>query len=449
MENEKSKAWKLLLAKINSKDVIPVIGQGLYSIETEGKGEILLYDYLTRQVARAGGITLQPDVSQKFAKACFEYLKTRDYQDLTDLLKQALQGKRMSYDNPLLKLARIKAFNIFINTTYDHFLVKEIKKVRNHPCTSLIYSKTDNKRILYGGNLADQLETFKGTLVYNIYGSLDNTKNIAFTERDILERLVELQEAMSSGGDNWLFQELSDNSLLFMGCGYDDWLFRFFVRTISNQPYEITRKRENIKFINDVFQEDPSHELPDFLRHYDAEIFHTGSGKDFVDKLFNEIQEQFPGGIIKESEFPRTAFISYNSKNTGAARNLATQLKADGINVWFDEDVLKGGDNIDQVISNAIDQTPVFVPLISKEAREAFPGKEQQLRYYSMEWVWAHFSSVISRDAGKTIIPVIIDDTQWMHEQFKGIKALKIPNGKGGEYEALKKRLLEIQMLEH
>jgi hypothetical protein len=65
--------WKVLLNLIKHKNVIPVIGQGLYrvDIESEGKKNYLLYDYLAERVASECGVTIHQDESHKFAKACF------------------------------------------------------------------------------------------------------------------------------------------------------------------------------------------------------------------------------------------------------------------------------------------------------------------------------------------------------------------------------------------
>ncbi|MCP5053146.1 MAG: hypothetical protein GY940_38620, partial [bacterium] len=57
----------------------------------------------------------------------------------------------------------------------------------------------------------------------------------AYTEKDILETIVEFQADMKDNRENNLFQQLESRSLLFMGCGYDDWLFRFFIRTVANE----------------------------------------------------------------------------------------------------------------------------------------------------------------------------------------------------------------------
>jgi hypothetical protein len=67
--------WDELLVRIESKKIIPVIGYGLYWIEKEGKGRVLLYDYLAEKMAEEIGMPPLTGESHKFSKTAFEFLK--------------------------------------------------------------------------------------------------------------------------------------------------------------------------------------------------------------------------------------------------------------------------------------------------------------------------------------------------------------------------------------
>ena len=106
------------------KNVIPVFGQGLYSIESEGDTKPL-YDFLAEQLLDDfRGATLPPEETHKFAKACFGFLEKNNgnYLDLSKFLRAKLEGVHLAPAGPLWKLARIKSFNVFINTVYDDSL---------------------------------------------------------------------------------------------------------------------------------------------------------------------------------------------------------------------------------------------------------------------------------------------------------------------------------------
>lgn len=438
--------WDVLLYRIQSKKIIPVIGQGLYWIEKEGK-EILLYDYLAQKMAEEIGMPPLSEEGQKFSKTAFEFLKSKNSMELSRFLSAILEEEKLIAANPLWKLARIKAFNIFINTAYDDLLVNTIKAVRNYPTKMLSYTLLEKKLNKLDHDLFEKLEESNATLVYNLYGNLKNRLDSAFTEKDILETIVEFQKDMKANPENNLFQELKRSSFIFMGCGYDDWLFRFFIRTVAYEPYRLPRDPINYIFIADNHfdnKKDPFHELPRFLKDYDSKVCHSCGGKDFVDTLFEKLEEEHPEEIIPVTDFPGFAFISFHGANRAAAVRLAANLREDGIDVWLDEKKFKPGDEVDDTIAKAINKCPAFIPLISKETQN-LQAESGVLKYHTREWEWA-FGNKKAGNNPKHIIPVNIDGTDWIYDKFAGLFYI---TARGGErvdgYDELKTKLLNIQ----
>ena len=65
-------------------------------------------------------------------------------------------------------------------------------------------------------------------------------------------------------------------------------------------------------------------------------------------------------------ELPKpTLFISYASQDRDAARRIRDTLIAQGIDVWYDEEELTGGDAWDQMIRQRIRECDYFMPVIS------------------------------------------------------------------------------------
>jgi TIR domain len=63
----------------------------------------------------------------------------------------------------------------------------------------------------------------------------------------------------------------------------------------------------------------------------------------------------------------RTAvFLSYASQDATAAAEIARALRAGGIEVWFDQSELRGGDAWDASIRRQIKACSLFIPVISK-----------------------------------------------------------------------------------
>ena len=60
-----------------------------------------------------------------------------------------------------------------------------------------------------------------------------------------------------------------------------------------------------------------------------------------------------------------SVFISYASEDRAAARTLRETLSAAGLDVWYDEEELTGGDAWDQKIRRQIRDCDYFMPIVS------------------------------------------------------------------------------------
>ena len=65
------------------------------------------------------------------------------------------------------------------------------------------------------------------------------------------------------------------------------------------------------------------------------------------------------------AETSRAVFLSYASQDAEAARRICEALRAAGVEVWFDQSELVGGDAWDRKIRKQIKECALFVPVIS------------------------------------------------------------------------------------
>lgn len=65
------------------------------------------------------------------------------------------------------------------------------------------------------------------------------------------------------------------------------------------------------------------------------------------------------------SDSPKAVFLSYASQDATAAQRICEALRAAGIEVWFDQSELRGGDAWDASIRKQIRECALFLPLIS------------------------------------------------------------------------------------
>src|SRR5436309_6220845 len=76
----------------------------------------------------------------------------------------------------------------------------------------------------------------------------------------------------------------------------------------------------------------------------------------------------------------RAVFLSYASQDSEAARRICDALRAVGLDVWFDQSALRGGDAWDASIRRQIKECALFVPVISANTQAREEG------YFRREW---------------------------------------------------------------
>jgi TolB-like protein len=143
-----------------------------------------------------------------------------------------------------------------------------------------------------------------------------------------------------------------------------------------------------------------------------------------------------------ESNRPKpTVFLSYASEDRAAARLIGDALPAHGIEVWFDESELGGGDIWDQKIRRQIRECDYFMALVSAQTEARHEG------YFRREWRLAVERSLDIADDHLFLLPVVIDDTVESHarvpEKFLSVQWLKLPGGRPtAALDALCRRLV-------
>jgi hypothetical protein len=122
-----------------------------------------------------------------------------------------------------------------------------------------------------------------------------------------------------------------------------------------------------------------------------------------------------------------TIFISYASEDRAAARRLRDALEAAGLDVWYDENELGGGDSWDQKIRRQIRDCEYFMPVVSATTEQRKEG------YFRREWRLATDRSLDMADDVLFLIPVTIDGTSEngarVPDKFLSVQWLRLPDG--------------------
>ena len=106
------------------------------------------------------------------------------------------------------------------------------------------------------------------------------------------------------------------------------------------------------------------------------------------------------------SESTKAVFLSYAREDADAAKRIAEALRASGLEVWFDQNELRGGEAWDAKIRKQIDACALFIPLISVHTQERNKG------YFRLEWKLAVDETHLLAAGVPFIAPVVVDDTK-------------------------------------
>ena len=136
-----------------------------------------------------------------------------------------------------------------------------------------------------------------------------------------------------------------------------------------------------------------------------------------------------------------TVFLSYASEDRRAAQVIRDALPAYGMEVWYDESDLVGGDAWDQKIRGQIRACDYFMPVISAHTEARHEG------YFRREWRLAVERTLDMADDHVFLLPVVIDKTvevgARVPDKFRAVQWLRLPDGQPtSALEALCRRLV-------
>lgn len=98
--------------------------------------------------------------------------------------------------------------------------------------------------------------------------------------------------------------------------------------------------------------------------------------------------------------------MSYAHEDAAVARGIAEALRSAGVEVWFDQSELRGGDAWDGRIRKQIKECALFVPIVSGTSEARSEG------YFRREWKLAAERTHDMAASRAFLLPVVIDDTR-------------------------------------
>ena len=120
-------------------------------------------------------------------------------------------------------------------------------------------------------------------------------------------------------------------------------------------------------------------------------------------------------------------FLSYASQDAQAASHICEGLRAAGVEVWFDQSELRGGEVWDRQIRKQIQDCALFVPVISTHSDARHEG------YFRREWRLAVERAGDMAEDVAFLLPVVIDSTPdataRVPDRFREVQWSRLPDG--------------------
>jgi hypothetical protein len=374
--------WDELLLLIEDRAVVPVVGRELLLLPPD-YGGVALEQYVANRLAEELQVSLAdlspaPDMNE----VAVAYLrdagvKAETRKRLIQKRVEAITAER-SWDppEPLKQLAAITDFDLFVNTTTDSLLRQALDAVR-------FDGAGRTKELAYytrrtPDDVPPSPRAGGDAFVYQLFGNVASSIDFSVTDEDRIETLHRLQDSRLQPPN--LFDELREKNLLFLGCGFPDGLSRILVRTLTNKRLFGSTSRN--KVADSRATGDSSLSL--FLQHCGAEIYVAGSAADFTAQLLEKWQKR--AAPVSAPASPRQSdsrsaaaptpsasfiFLSYKREDMARVGRLKDALERAGMEVWFDQQDLTGGDDWDQKIEKGIENCTLFLPVISRSAQTA------------------------------------------------------------------------------
>ena len=241
MTNSLERFWEDFLLFIEERRVIPVIGPELVTVGDD-EGDVPLDRWIARRLVPVLELTTAelPESFDLNDVVSLHLRRRGDRDELYPRIFSILRGAALSPSATLRAIAGISGFDLFVSLTFDSLLAEAVSAARPGGPRA--------EQIAYAPNALHDLPSAKSGLrqptVFHLLGRASSSPEYAICDEDLLEFLHAMQDKQRQ--PKMLFDELRGNHLLILGCGYGDWLARFFLRTARSVELSQKRKRWDV-----------------------------------------------------------------------------------------------------------------------------------------------------------------------------------------------------------
>lgn len=396
-----------IILQIRTGKVIPVIGyelltDGITSSDTNDNDFLKYLIKIHAERVDVGNVNTTAD------KTGYEiindyYHKLSDNKEAFKIqFSDTIQVKRSHWPltySSFRKLSSIKNFQLFINATFLNSLEVALNQMcgvgTNEDEIKSSYSVL-NYRSFNPEDLPERAAEGKGfhinfpkPIIYNLFGTHNDPRgDYVLTDADYIELIYDLMVNKQGLFTN-LLSYLKEGFLLFLGCSFPDWFFRFFIRICVGDRLDTVSPIKRKAVIDSLNGLDASRTV--FINHYGIQKLDIDCNV-LIDEIYKAFSNVPGKPDLHPDRFNNNIFISYCRKDEKTAADMASQFNENYIEYFLDNHEMETGSFLDRTIQEAIERCCIFLPIVSNNLSSG-------TAYFCKEWNYAI-------DKGKIIIPV-------------------------------------------
>jgi hypothetical protein len=282
-------------------------------------------------------------------------------------------------------------FTLCISTTPERFLLNAFNQMpEKKPIYDFYHFQPDPKRPnRFPSAVPPTTSPEKHPLIYDLFGSLDETDSLVLTENDLLDFLVRVTR-QTPALHPYVTGQFSDPtiSFLFLGFGFRHWYIRILLHALKAGGHQ----SPSLALEEAAFFTVPEHQQTTLFFQSGHAIEFRQLPADFASELRLRFErqtartQQLKAITAQLPADAPVAFLCHENRDKPAAEALAEELQRRGVKIWLDKQSLRGGDNWAKLIPHVLEKQTDYV-IVLQSAR-MFDKPESYFKaeiHYAME----------------------------------------------------------------
>lgn len=394
-------SWDSFIHSVTNGNYVLVLGSEVMLSKTidgnyNGDSTNLIFDDVRSNLVSKN--ILSPDYAAKDFSQLAYHIRDIDTH-IRESVNTGLDFLVEEMEPKLIELMRTKMFRVVLTTCFDPYVLRLMEEVwgkGNVRIMNINSQRHDNEFDFEKYVLDDTVNPLPPTLYY-IFGKAfpDNSDSrFVVTDNDAIETV---SKWMGKDAPQKFLSYIRSKRILALGCKFDDWFFRFFWYSLHGTIKGLTHGEVAISL---DMQSEGDCKLKKYFDH--ERIYFQPDARLFMGQMIEKLKQYDVANEIMSKRKENGVFLSYAHEDLEVASRIFFYLQENGIDVWFDERNLEGGDIYDRRIPDAIYKSKVFIPILSAQSQHDLLNGNNRF-YMDVEWSTAQAAKNMNPEQYKVL----------------------------------------------